>query len=175
MVISHDDFQRLIQFYGVLQMNTAKKLVVWGVIAAMGLGFSGCSQTTGPNESGGTVIGALAGGLIGSRFGAGGGKVAAVIAGTMIGGFLGNQVGKGMDEQARQQAYQAQYNSVASGQASNWRAPSGPSGYVEPGPVYSESGRVCRQYTHTIVIDGRQERGVGTACRAPDGRWDIIS
>ena len=141
----------------------------------MGLGFSGCSQTTGPNESGGTVIGALAGGLIGSRFGAGGGKVAAVIAGTMIGGFLGNQVGKGMDEQARQQAYQAQYNSIASGQSSNWRAPSGPSGYVEPGPVYSESGRVCRQYTHTIIIDGRQERGVGTACRAPDGRWDIIS
>lgn len=156
-------------------MKTAKKWIALGVIVSMGLGFSGCSQTTGPNEAGGTVIGALAGGLIGSRFGAGGGKVAAVIAGTMIGGFLGNQVGKGMDEQARQQAYRAQYNAISSGQSSNWRAPSGPSGYVEPGPVYSESGRVCRQYTHTIVIDGRQERGVGTACRAPDGRWDIVS
>ena len=77
-------------------MNTAKKWIVAGVIASMAFGFSGCSQTTGPNESGGTIIGALAGGLIGSRFGAGGGKVAAVIAGTMIGGFLGNQVGKGL-------------------------------------------------------------------------------
>jgi surface antigen len=154
-----------------------KPLMGWVVVGTLAFGAAGCSQATGPNQSGGTVIGAVAGGLIGSRFGAGGGKVAAVIAGTMVGGLLGSQIGKNMDDEARQQAYNAQYQAVSSGDAYSWKSSgtNGPRGSVEPGPVYSESGRVCRQYTHTIIIDGRQERGVGTACRAPDGRWDIVS
>ena len=154
-----------------------KPLMGGVVVGTLAFGAAGCSQATGPNQSGGTVIGAVAGGLIGSRFGAGGGKVAAVIAGTMVGGLLGSQIGKNMDDEARQQAYNAQYQAVSSGDAYSWKSSgtNGPRGSVEPGPVYSESGRVCRQYTHTIIIDGRQERGVGTACRAPDGRWDIVS
>lgn len=158
-------------------MKTAKKLVVLTLVGALALSAAGCSQSTGPNQSGGTILGAVAGGLIGSRFGAGGGKVAAVIAGTMLGGLLGSQVGKNMDDAARQEAYNAQYQAVSTGDAYSWKSSgaNGPRGSVQPGPIYSESGRVCRQYTHTIIIDGRQERGVGTACRAPDGRWDIVS
>ncbi len=158
-------------------MMRSKKLVACIVVGALAFGAAGCSQSTGPNQSGGTVIGAVAGGLIGSRFGGGGGKVAAVIAGTMVGGLLGSQIGKNMDEEARQQAYNAQYQAVSSGDAYSWKSSgnNGPRGSVEPGAIYSEGGRVCRQYTHTIIIDGRQERGVGTACRAPDGRWDIVN
>jgi surface antigen len=161
---------------GNKKMMGSKKLVTWALVGALAIGAAGCSQSTGPNQSGGTVIGAVAGGLIGSRFGGGGGKVAAVIAGTMLGGIVGSQIGKNMDDEARQQAYNAQYQAVSTGNPYNWQSSnSGPRGSVEPGPVYSESGRVCRQYTHTIIIDGRQERGVGTACRAPDGRWDIVN
>ena len=29
----------------------------------------------------------------------------------------------------------------------------------------------CREYTTTVVIDGRTERAHGTACRQPDGIW----
>lgn len=160
----------------IMTMKTSGKLVAWALVGAVALGAAGCSPSTGPNQSGGTVIGAVAGGLIGSRFGAGGGKVAAVIAGTMVGGILGSQIGKNMDDQARAEAYNAQYRAVSTGEAYSWRSSdSGPRGSVMPGPVYSESGRVCRQYTHTIIIDGRQERGVGTACQAPDGRWDIVN
>jgi surface antigen len=138
-------------------------------------GAAGCSPNTGPNEAGGTVLGAVAGGLIGSRFGGGAGKVAAIMAGTAIGGFLGNQIGRNLDQQSQQQAAYAQTNAVSYGRRSEWRSPSGNYGYVDPGPVYSEGGSVCRQYTHTIYIGGSREQGVGTACRAPDGRWDIVS
>jgi surface antigen len=89
---------------GTWNMMKSKKLVTWALIGALAIGAAGCSQSTGPNQSGGTVIGAVAGGLIGSRFGAGGGKVAAVIAGTMLGGIVGSQIGKNMDDEARQQA-----------------------------------------------------------------------
>ncbi len=154
---------------------TSKKLIAAGLVVAMSVGIAGCGPQTGPNEAGGTVLGAVAGGLIGSRFGGGAGKVAAVMAGTMIGGFLGNQVGRGLDQQAQQQAAFAQSQAVAMGQRQNWAAPSGARGYVDPGPVYYESNRVCRQYTHTIMIGGRAQQGVGTACRAADGRWDIVS
>ncbi len=156
-------------------MKAKKTIAAALALSLTAAGIAGCAPTTGPNEAGGTVLGAVAGGLIGSRFGGGAGKVGAVMAGTLIGGFLGNQVGRGLDERAQQQANYAQAQAVSYGQRQTWAAPSGARGYVDPGPVYSEQGRVCRQYTHTIVIAGRQEQGVGTACRAPDGRWDIVS
>jgi surface antigen len=153
-----------------------KKTIAAAMTAAMiSIGAAGCSQTTGPNEAGGTVLGAVAGGLVGSAFGAGGGKAAAIVAGTLIGGFLGNTVGRNMDENARTEAYNAQYAALNSGTRSQWRAPSGAYGYVDPGPVYVDNAGTCRRYSHTIYIDGRPQQGSGTACRNPNGGWDIIS
>jgi len=31
---------------------------------------------------------------------------------------------------------------------------------------------LCNQYT---IIDGKQERGTGTACRQPDGSWRVAN
>ena len=56
-------------------MMSLKKLVSWALVGVLAFSAAGCSPSTGPNQSGGTVIGAVAGGLIGSRFGGGGGKV----------------------------------------------------------------------------------------------------
>ncbi|MCP8937731.1 glycine zipper 2TM domain-containing protein [Alsobacter sp. SYSU M60028] len=151
------------------------KIIAASMAVLLSLGAAGCSPQTGPNEAGGTVIGAVAGGLIGSRFGGGAGKVAAVMAGTMIGGFLGNQIGRNLDQEAQARAYNAQYSAVASGSRSQWRAPSGAYGYVDPGPVYVDNSGTCRRYTHTIYIDGRPQSGSGTACRNPDGSWEIVS
>lgn len=152
------------------------RAVAIGVSAALALSLAGCGPQTGPNEAGGTIIGAVAGGAIGSLFGGGAGKAAAIVAGTMIGGFLGNQIGKNMDENARQQAYAAQMNAINAGQAQSWRSPSGAYGSVTPGPVYVDQGsQACRQYTHTIVVDGKRQTGTGTACRNPNGTWQIVS
>ena len=149
-------------------------------IAAVGLialTVSAC-QTAGPGESIGTVGGAVAGGLIGSTIGAGSGNVAATIAGAAIGGLIGNQIGRALDDDARRRAYEAEYQALeygTDGAPVAWRD-EGHYGTVVPGPIYS-SGRYqrCREFTHTIYIDGRPETARGVACRQPDGTWSPIA
>lgn len=155
---------------------TARTVSVAFLAAAVALGSAGCSQTSSgiSNEGIGAVGGAVIGGLLGSTIGAGAGKAAAIAGGALIGGVLGNQIGKSLDEQSQARAYDAQNAALASGQRSDWRSPSGAYGYVEPGPVYYEPSAQCRNYTHTIYIDGRPQQGQGVACRNPDGSWQIV-
>jgi surface antigen len=163
---------------GQHRMERIRMLKTWTAVliaGAIGLGAAGCSQTAGPNEGLGTVGGAVVGGLIGSRFGGGAGKAAAIAGGALLGGFVGNQIGKGLDEEAQQRAYEAQYSAFDSGSRSDWRAPSGAYGYIEPGPVYYDPQGQCRRYTHTIYVNGRPQQGQGVACRNPDGSWQIVS
>jgi len=40
---------------------------------------------------------------------------------------------------------------------------------------WSESGRYCREFQQTIRINGRYEKGYGTACRQEDGQWKIVN
>jgi len=36
-------------------------------------------------------------------------------------------------------------------------------------------GRYCREFLQEVVIGGRKEQAYGTACRQPDGSWEVIS
>lgn len=38
----------------------------------------------------------------------------------------------------------------------------------------SAKGQYCREYQKTVTIGGREERAYGTACRMPDGHWQIV-
>jgi surface antigen len=143
-------------------------------VAALGVATASCSPTTGPGEGIGTLAGAAGGALIGSTIGGGAGKVAAVAAGTLLGGFLGNRVGASIDQQSQQRAFEAQQAAISQGQRTNWNSGTA-SGYVEPGPVYTGSSGTCRRYTHTIYVNGKPQAGTGTACRNPDGTWQIVS
>jgi|GEM_PF-836779 len=60
---------------------------------------------------------------------------------------------------------------------SNWVNPdTGRSGSVVPVETYTnELGQPCREFITTIVIGGREEQGYGTACRQPDGTWQIVT
>jgi len=54
-----------------------------------------------------------------------------------------------------------------------------PAPYPLPAPTahdryYTEDGENCREYRHTVVIDGQKERAFGHACRGPDGSWRIV-
>src|SRR5947209_14899327 len=130
---------------------------------------SGTPETgQGPRENTGTLVGAVAGGLIGSQFGGGTGeRVAAGLAGAAIGGLIGNRLGAAMDDEDKQRAYAAQMQALESGRsgaAVPWRNPdSGRHGAIIPGPAYQSNGLQCRQYTHTIYIDGRPDVARGTA------------
>ena len=38
----------------------------------------------------------------------------------------------------------------------------------------TRDGRYCREYTSQSIIGGRQQQTYGTACRQPDGSWQIV-
>ena len=38
----------------------------------------------------------------------------------------------------------------------------------------AEEDRYCREYTQVFEIGGEREEGYGTACRQPDGTWQIV-
>jgi uncharacterized protein YcfJ len=83
-----------------------KQLIVAMCIA--GLTISACSTPAGPNEYGGTLMGAgggaLAGGLLGASFGGSRGALIGAGLGAVAGGFVGKTIGKNMDEKKPQPA-----------------------------------------------------------------------
>lgn len=122
--------------------------------------------------------GAVAGGLIGSTLGKGSGNVAAIVAGSMLGALAGGYLGQSLDQEDLKQHQQAQLSALEynkSGTVSGWRNPdTGASGSVKPVRTFQMDGRYCREYTQTIRIGGKEEQGYGTACRQPDGSWEVV-
>jgi surface antigen len=162
-------------------MISARRAITTAVLASALAGCAGNPETgTGPRENTGTAVGAIAGALVGSQVGgSAGARVAAGVAGAAIGGLIGNRIGAALDDEDRQRAYTAQLHALDSGPSGapvSWRNPdSGRYGTVVPGPAYQQGGGTCRQYTHTIYIDGRPQTARGAACRNPDGTWTPIS
>ena len=152
-------------------------------VILLGLAVMGCAGDpvtgTGPKENTGTLVGAVAGGLIGSQIGGGAGeRIAAGVAGAAIGGIVGNRIGAAMDDEDKRRAYAAQIQALESGSSGApvaWRNPaSGRYGSVVPGPAYEQGALKCRQYTHTIYVDGQPQAARGSACRNPDGSWTPV-
>lgn len=128
--------------------------------------------TIGQREGVGIAAGALAGGVLGNQIGSGSGNVVATVAGALIGGLAGGAIGSNLDQTARQRALQAEYQALSTGQTTNWRAGnSNVYGQIQPQAVSSFNGQTCRDYTHTIFIDGAAQTARGRACLQPDGTW----
>ena len=86
-------------------------------------------------------------------------------------------IGAALDEEDRQRAYAAQMQALQYGEPGlpvGWRSPDGRHGTVVPGPAYQSSGATCREFTHSIFIDGRPQTTRGTACRNSDGSWSPL-
>lgn len=63
-----------------------------------------------------------------------------------------------------------------SGQAQAWQNPDGQRGYVTPQPAYqTRNGQYCREFTSEVTVAGRVQQAYGTACRMPDGQWQIVN
>lgn len=159
------------------------KLVQGLAIGAIALSLAACDQSMYGNGGGinkqtvGTVGGAVAGGLAGSQIGSGSGQLWATGAGVLLGAFLGGEIGKSLDRADRQAMGQTTYSALESGQSNQavrWQNPdTGHYGTVTPYPAYQQGNYNCREYTQTVYIDGRSETARGTACRQPDGSWQI--
>ncbi|HET6390805.1 RT0821/Lpp0805 family surface protein [Hyphomicrobium sp.] len=139
-----------------------------------------CSNGQGGVDNTGTglVLGSIAGGVIGNQFGKGSGNVAATVAGAVVGGIVGSQIGKSLDERDRRLAEEAEYDALERGQSGSprqWRDPeTGHYGEIVPSKPYKRGVADCRDYTHTVYIDGRPQKVHGTACRSSDGTWQSV-
>lgn len=128
----------------------------------------------------GTVLGGVGGAVVGAQFGKGDGKLAMTALGALLGAGIGNQVGSSLDKadiQYNNRAVQRSLESSQAGQTLPWNNPqSGNSGSITPAAPYQNSdGQYCREFTQKINVGGRSETGYGTACRQPDGSWQIVS
>jgi surface antigen len=138
--------------------------------------IAGC-ESTGPKAIIGGAGGAAAGGLLGAAFKGGPEGIAA---GAILGGLLGGVVGDRLDAADRRLAAQTQQRVLETGRTSEvaqWRNPdNGHSGQITPTLTYQNAtGQYCREFTHTIFIDGKAQKAHGSACREPDGTWRLVS
>lgn len=128
-------------------------------------------------ETAGAVVGGIIGGVIGHQFGDGRGQTAMTVLGAAAGAMIGGRLARdrAISAYERDAAYLA-FESTPSGTAVPWRDPDqGISGSYTPVRTWRDSqGRYCREYQQVVVIGGRQEQAYGTACRQPDGTWQIV-
>lgn len=134
-----------------------------------GYGGGGLDKSTG-----GTIVGAILGAAVGSQFGSGSGQTAAIAGGAVIGGIVGHEIGRGMEEADRARV-QSTLERTPTGQTVAWQNPDTGNQYaVTPTRTYRSAGnRDCREYNTWVFIDGYEEEVKGTACRMPDGRWQM--
>lgn len=158
------------------------KKTVLSLCALSMIGLSGCQtlQDQGDKQLIGTGSGAILGGLLGSQVGGGSGRLWATGAGVLLGGLLGSEIGASLDK--ADMAYANQANTRAHtapvGEVISWSNPeTGNSGRVVPVKEgYSQtSGDYCREYQQTIIVGGEEQSAYGTACRRPDGSWEVVN
>lgn len=155
-------------------MKIATPLIILATVAVLG----GCADSSQQKQQAGTVVGGVLGGVLGSNVGEGKGKTAGTIAGVLIGAVIGGEIGRSMDETDRMMAEKTAQRTLETnptGQSSSWSNPdNGHSGSVTPTRTYSTpQGQDCREYETTVYIDGQRETAYGTACRLPDGTWQL--
>lgn len=161
-----------------------KFAAVAALSAPLLLGACAGQQQSAPGEfgmnktTGGGLLGAVGGAVAGAQFGQGKGQLATTAIGTLLGAFVGSQVGSSLDKadvayanRAGQQAFET----APTGHQVAWSNPdSGHMGTVTPVRTYQQaSGQYCREYQQTVTIGGKKESSFGTACRQPDGSWQI--
>ena len=165
-------------------MNDQQRSMPRREVASLGCaillcGAMGCvspgGATAGTKTAIGGLGGAVAGGIVGKAIE---GHTRGAIAGALIGGLLGGAIGNVLDQRDRELAMQTAQRALETaptGTSSAWHNPdNGHSGSFTPTHTYQEaSGRYCREYQQEVVVGGQRERAYGTACRMPDGSWQI--
>lgn len=71
-------------------------------------------------------------------------------------------------------AGKAQYNAVVEGKQRSWKGKGGTFGFISPGPARSGAKGNCREYSHTIYVNGRPQTGKGSACETAPGQWSYV-
>jgi surface antigen len=149
------------------------------LVAFPALGCQTLADTTSNNPK--AVLGSLGGAAAGAGIAAiAGASSGWIVAAGLAGGLLGGAIGHHLDNKDKQMAAEAAaqaFEGNRTGQAASWHNPdSGNSGTITPTKTYQAgSGQYCREYRQDIIVGGEKEQAYGTACRQPDGSWQIQS
>ena len=152
------------------------------LVVVLSVGLLGACESNGGGGNNNEVIGTLLGAGLGVALGAhakGNAKAPTMIMAGVLGGALGNRLGAKLDRADRQKHQQTSNYALENGRSyetAGWYNPdTGHRGSVTPEPAYQrEDGRYCREFQQTITVNGEEQKGYGTACRQPDGSWEII-
>lgn len=80
-----------------------------------------------------------------------------------------------LDANEQKRADTAVLDAVAAGSPRRWNTDRpGFYGYVEPGPSVNVGDGQCREFTHTMFIDGRAKKEFGRACKGGTGAWALM-
>ena len=155
---------------------TRKQVSSLLLVGAMSVSLAACQHSDHKKLLGGAALG----GLVGSKFGDGRGQLLAVGLGTLIGARKAGKDDRSLDSADRahlERITQETLETAPSGQEMTWHNPdSGNKGTVVAQPAYrGASGRYCREFQQTVVIDDEAHNAYGTACRQPDGNWKIVN
>jgi surface antigen len=142
------------------------------IFGTNGGGFSDMGQ----RETLGALIGGVAGAVAGAQYGRHGSneRYAMMAVGGLIGALLGQQIGQGLDRASQANQAMAFHRMMATGKPQQWYGQTTQGVPVQGSfhPLHQQGN--CRSYTQTIVISGRPQQAVGTACPNPDGTWRIV-
>lgn len=141
----------------------------YAAVGGLGIDLGTCYR-----EQIGQILGGAAGGAAGSTIGKGDGKTVAVTAGTVIGFIVGGSIGRSMD-QLDQNCVGQVLERADTGRTVRWKNPDGERYSVTPTRTFEQNGRYCREYRSTGILGGGEQVLTGTACRNPDGTWQLVS
>ena len=95
---------------------------------------------------------------------------------TALNGGLVSRTGVQLSDSDKQRALEAEYRALegaAVGQPVVWNGRD-VSGKVIAAAPYQVGSQNCRQYTHTVTLDGKDSMARGSACRNNDGSWSPL-
>lgn len=153
-----------------------KTVILLSVVLTTSL--AGCAGRI-SHEDTGAITGAIAGGIIGNQVGGGMGKSLATGAGFLIGAVIGANIGRHLDESDERRA-QLVLEDNKTGERSSWVNPDTQNRVsVTPTRTFKKrsgrhQGRYCREYQTEVIVGGKRHDAYGTACRQPDGSWEIV-
>ena len=148
-----------------------KKLVLGVSTLFLLTHLTACTIT---KEQGGAATGAVVGGVVGSQIGGGSGQDVATGLGIIGGAIVGASLGRSFDQLDAMNTQRA-LESNKTNQTSSWVSPDSGNQYtLTPTSTYqASSSQYCREYQTSVTVGGKAQQGYGTACRQPDGQWQI--
>lgn len=145
------------------RLNMRSRVVAIPVVVAS-IGLAGCSTTSGRTSA----TGSTSAGVVVSS--------AAYIA-ALEGGLVSRTKGISLSAGDRQRALEAEYRALEAapgGQPVVWQG-RGVQGSVVAAAPYQVGSQNCRQYSHTLIVGGRETVSRGAACRTAAGTWTPLS